>query len=79
MITTAQCVNGIWMGVVLIGLGLVPGLFQGIGDSLCTFADALAGQFGFMSRRRMNLGQPRWFALTGAVILCATLLAYSVR
>ncbi len=28
MIGQAQCVNGVWMGIVLIALGLLPGSFK---------------------------------------------------
>jgi hypothetical protein len=74
-----QVVIGLSAGFVLILLGLVPGLFQGLVEGVRNFSDALCSRFPSPSCSYARIYQPRWLGLLGAALIAATLLAYSAH
>lgn len=81
MIGPAQFVNGIWMGVVLIALGLLPGLFENLADALRKFTGLVFSPAPIPSRlgtrpQRVPLKQQPWLAALGAAIIAATFILY---
>jgi hypothetical protein len=80
MIGPAQFVNGIWMGVVLIALGLVPGIFENLTDLLRNIT-GMSSPVPIPSRRPtqfqpvLPVRQP-WLAALGLIIIAATFLLY---
>jgi hypothetical protein len=80
MIGPAQFVNGIWMGMVLIALGLIPGLFQNLTDSLRKIIGTSL-PVPIPSRwqteiQPVKLKQQPWLVLLGWAILAATIILY---
>jgi hypothetical protein len=73
MIGPDQVVNGVTMGLILVLLGLVPGLYQAIEDGIANCASMLSFRFAFLTRSR-EFKQPRWFAAVGAVLIAVTFL-----
>lgn len=78
MIGPDQVVNGVTMGVIMVLLGLVPGLYQAIEDGIVNCASLLSIRSAFFSRSR-EFKQPRWFAAVGTILIAITLLAYYLR
>lgn len=86
MISSGQFVNGLWLGTLLIALGLVPGVLESSTRALIVFSVTL------QSRLRRDTGltvpalrstrslqrQPRWLAATGAAIILLALYGYTV-
>lgn len=77
MIDAGQLVNGVLMGTVLILLGLVPNLLQGLADAIFDFAGRLSVLSPIHRRFHVQIQQPSWFAGVGVVIIVLTLFAYS--
>ncbi len=80
MISPAQFVNGIWMGIVLIALGLLPALFQNMTDSLRKITGGSL-PVPIPSRwrtqiQRVPVEQQPWIAAIGAAIIAATFILY---
>jgi hypothetical protein len=80
MIGPAQFANGIWMGMVLIALGLIPGLFQNLTDSLrkilgTTLPAPIPSRWQSQAEPAELERQP-WLAALGGVILAATVIVY---
>jgi hypothetical protein len=78
MIGPAQFVNGIWIGIVLIALGLLPELFENLTDSLRKITGV---PVPIPSRWRAQIQQvplkrQPWLVMLGAVIIAATFLLY---
>jgi hypothetical protein len=71
-----QLVNGIWIGTILISLGLVPGLYQAVADGIMNFADLWTLRSTFPIRSRIQFQRPRRFAAIGVVLIVVTLLLY---
>lgn len=70
---------GVLMGSVLIGFGLVPGLFQSVAKSVHDFGERLTLQLVIPSRRRVVFRQPRLLAAFGAALIGVSLLAYLAK
>ena len=62
VINSGQLVNGIWMGVVLILLGIIPGVLQRCVEAVSAFAGTLRYQFPVPCGRPVAIAQPRWLA-----------------
>jgi hypothetical protein len=80
MIGPAQVVNGFWMGMVLIALGLIPGLFQNLTDSLRKIIGTTL-PIPIPSRwqthvQPVELKQQLWLVVLGWAILAATMILY---
>ena len=80
MIGQAQFVNGVWMGIVLIALGLLPIFLQTMMDSLIKLNDAFS-PVKIPSRlrnqiRQVPLRQQPWLAVLGAAIIAASFALY---
>lgn len=80
MIGPAQFVNGIWMGIVLIALGLLPGVFDNLTDLLRKIT-GMSSPVPVPSRwqsqiRPVPAAQYPWLAALGAIIIAATCLLY---
>lgn len=78
MIGPQQIVNGMWMGTILILLGL-PGLYQACCKAILRFANLLT-LHAALPLRHLDLNesvvQPRWLKSAGFVVLLVTFLAY---
>jgi hypothetical protein len=83
MIGPAQFVNGIWMGIVLIALGLIPGILENLTDLLrkITGMSSLAP----IPSRWQAQGEPvqfkqqPWLAILGGIIIAATVILFSIN
>jgi hypothetical protein len=87
VIDSSQFVNGLWMGTILLVLGLVPGLFdrmiQGIIDA-AAFAQLRFPQpvrTRFLANRAAPAAFPhrRWLAEAGMALIAFAILAYVSR
>jgi hypothetical protein len=83
MIGQAQFVNGIWMGIVLIALGLLPVLLQSLTDSLRKFIGTNS-PVAIPTRLRnqtqqVPLKQQPWLAMLGAAIIAASFALYLAK
>jgi hypothetical protein len=76
MIHPKEVVLGVTLGIALIALGLIPGLFQGLAEGVRNFSDELHS-LPSRWRRHNEIRQPTWLAVLGASLVAITLLAYS--
>ncbi len=81
MIGTDQVANGIWMGTVLLMLGLIPGLYRSIFSRTSDFSKLLALRIPVFHQRfhspiNERTEVPRWFGIAGAAVLLLTFAAY---
>ena len=80
MIGPAQFVNGIWMGIVLIALGLLPGIFENLTDLLrkiTGISSPVPVPSRWQPQTRPDLPtQYPWVAALGAIIIATTLFLY---
>ena len=84
MIDSSQFVNGLWMGTILLVLGLVPGLLdrcaKAIFESAATLSllNPISVRVRVPSPRAMPtpLPQPRWLAALGMAVIALALFAY---
>jgi hypothetical protein len=79
MIGPDQFVNGMWMGTILILLGLAPGLYQAFFKGISRFARLLTLHTALplpQLRQDEDVAQPRWFAMAGFIVLLLTGVAY---
>jgi hypothetical protein len=74
-----QFTNGIFMGFVLISLGLVPGLYQNLAEGLLKFGNFAHSRLPVPIRTRTQFPQPRWFAPLGALVLVASIVAFCAK
>jgi hypothetical protein len=87
MIESAQFVNGIWMGTILLMIALVPATIDDFAGILNQFADAVLLRSPLPVRMRLPLRQApasafkyRWhLAVMGISIMGAATLAYLIR
>jgi hypothetical protein len=66
-------------GGVLIALGLVPGLFQGLQDGIRNFSASLTSPFPAVPAHRRDyekLPRPLWLAVVGLALILISLLTY---
>lgn len=75
MISYGQFINGIWMGTILLILGLVPGVVQKIAEAIASFPGLLVSPYLKANRVKPNLRQPRWFAPLGMAIIAISFIA----
>jgi hypothetical protein len=87
VINTGQFINGLWMGLVLIAVALVPGFLDGCTRALSSFGNSTVFRMPSLVRRRFPVHTPvpaqgamrPWVAALGmAVVLLAT-CAYIAR
>lgn len=77
MIGTDQVINGVWVGTVLLLLGLVPGLYQSLVNGMRGMSTLIAVRVAFPRiSSKEKIEQPYWFAAVGAVVLLITCAAY---
>ena len=84
MIDSGQFVNGLWMGIVLIVLGLVPGLLDKMINGLSDAARTISLRFPHPLRAPVPSRDPavssfphrRWLAAAGLALIALSLLAY---
>jgi hypothetical protein len=83
MIGPAQFVNGIWMGIVLIALGLIPGLFESLTDCLRkilgTTPLAPIPSRWQTQVEPVQLNRQTWLVVLGGMILAATVILYLAK
>ena len=83
MIGAAELVNGIWMGTILVALGMFPALFENVIDSMRKFADQFS-PVPIPSRwkkqsQTVPLKQQPWLAVFGAAVIAAAVILYFVN
>jgi hypothetical protein len=66
---------GVFSGVVLIVVGLVPGLFQSLVNGAFSIASSLS-DFSYESSTENEIRQPIWLAGAGVTVILLTVLAY---
>jgi hypothetical protein len=84
VIKFSQFMNGMWMGTILLALGLVPGLpdrcMRGISDSanFIFLRSPLSFRLRFPSRlgKHIAFRQPRWLAALGLAVIVASVFAF---
>jgi hypothetical protein len=84
VIDSGQFVNGLWMGTILLVLGLVPGLLDRIIQGLIDAAAAAQFRFPLPMRARFLANQAaplafphrRWLAGAGVALIALTVFAY---
>ena len=76
MINLDQLISMVTMGIVLIALGLWPGLLQQCSDGIHEVSNLLSPRLGARTSRRRRAVEPHWFALAGVAMILLTLLAY---
>jgi hypothetical protein len=87
VIDCSQFVNGLWMGTILLFLGLVPGLLDRSINEISKTANALflrlppsAGvRLPSRGATHTPLRQPRWLAALGLAIIAGTIFAFVAR
>jgi hypothetical protein len=75
MIQASHVVNGVWMGTVLLLLGLVPGLYETLAHAISRLGAMLAFRLPVPTPLKAEFRAPMWFPYAGAAILALTLLA----
>jgi hypothetical protein len=78
MIGQDQVVNGVTVGLMMLLLGLVPGLYQALEDGIANCATLFSIRSPLLTRSR-EFKQPRWFAGVGVILILLTFLAYFTR
>jgi hypothetical protein len=84
VIDSSQFVNGLWMGTILLVLGLVPGLLDRLIRGLIDAAAAFQFRFPYPVRTRFlaDRASPaafphrRWLAAAGIALIALTVFAY---
>ncbi len=76
MINVHQLINGVFMGSVLIALGLYPRLLQTLAEAVAAFSNQFPNGFPFASLSIMFFKQRRWFATIGAALIFLSFAAY---
>ncbi|MGB8262062.1 MAG: hypothetical protein WCE75_17015 [Terracidiphilus sp.] len=76
MIDAGQLANGLWMGAVLMTLGLNPGTMSGFARAVNRLAEAAPMRLPVPARMPEDLKAPRWFPPAGALVILASLAAY---
>jgi hypothetical protein len=84
VINSSQFVNGLWMGTLLIVLGLVPSLLDGCVKAISDVASAVSFRFPISMSSRFpsqpakssSIEQPRWLAALGIALMAFTFFAY---
>ena len=79
MIQASHVVNGVWMGTVLLLLGLVPGLYEALAQAISRIGATLAFHLPLPRPSQTKYRAPRWFAYAGAAIFVLTLIARFVN
>jgi hypothetical protein len=84
VIDSNQFVNGLWMGTILLLLGLIPGLFDRMIQGLIDAGAATRFPFPRTARVRFSAGHPapttfphrRWLTAAGMALIVLTVFAY---
>lgn len=79
MIGPDQVINGVTVGAIFLMLGFVPGLLDALGEGLDNCACLFFYRLGFMRRARVAGPGPRWFTVTGVVLIVLTFAAYYAK
>ena len=87
VIDSSQFVNGLWMGTILLVIGLVPGLLDWFTKGIADAANTLLLRLPTSARVKLPsqsavhipLRQPRWLAALGMAIIAATFFTYVAR
>lgn len=75
MLDAGQFVNCIWMGALLIFLGVTPGFLDKYAESISRFSAIRLFRFPLPPTHRISIPQPRWLAVLGGAIIVLTLFA----
>jgi hypothetical protein len=77
VIDSSHLMTGVLSGCVLIAAGLVPGLFWGLAEGVRNLLDSISSPYPNRLSERERVDPPAWLAVVGAVVIAATVLAYS--
>jgi hypothetical protein len=75
MIQASHVVNGVWMGTVLLLLGLVPRLYEALAQAISRLGAMLALRLPISTPAPAEFRAPMWFPYAGAAIIALTLVA----
>lgn len=67
---------GLMAGVVLIVLGTVPGLFQGLVAGILNFSSLLTSRVPLPAYQYREVRRPKWLTGLGTAMITAVVLAY---
>jgi len=76
VINSAQLVNGLWMGTILLILGLVPGILDQLTEALSRFSPSGLARFPAIRETRGASQRPIWLAGLGMAMIASSVLAY---
>ena len=68
--------TGVLSGAVMIVIGLVPGLFQGLAEGVQNLGSLLSARFPSPFQRRAEFRQPIGLAVLGAAWIGLSVVAY---
>ena len=71
-----QLMIGVVWGALLIAIGLIPRLFQGLVEGVHNYVSLSSSEFRGRSQPVDTVDQPTWLAGLGAVIVALTVVAY---
>ena len=69
--------TGVLMGLILVIIGLVPGLLDKWAEALSNIAETILFRAPLSSRDRTEFGQQRWLAALGMALIALSLYLYT--
>jgi hypothetical protein len=79
MINMQQLMTGVVMGVILIIVGLVPGLLDKWAEALSNIAETFLYRMPVGSRGRAQFAQQHWLAALGMALIALSMFLYTMR
>jgi hypothetical protein len=79
VITIYQLINGLFMGSVLIALGLYPRLLQTLAEAIIAFSNQLPNGLPIVSVSITLFRRRRRFAAIGAALIVFSFAAYLIH
>jgi hypothetical protein len=70
---------GVTAGLILIGFGAVPGLFESFVNRVRNSINLFSSQFPVSSQLDVEVPQPVWLAGLGAVLIALTVAGFFTR
>ena len=71
--------TGVLMGVILIIIGVVPGLLDKWAEAVSNMAETILYRAPLSSRVRTAFGQQRWIAAMGMALVALSLFLYTAH
>ena len=77
MLSFNQFMTGVVMGLILIIIGLVPGLLDKWAEALSNIAETILYRAPLSARDRTAFGEQRWLAAMGMALIALSLFLYT--